>query len=404
MRLIAADDIGLVKEVDLSSKSSRYISSVSGGDLAVECLCWIDDSSSLLAVARLNGSVDLFRRDSREWTLKRTYELDSTPLRMIMLNSTLLLLSDSHLYSIATLGDQQDSLSKDLPGGPYDVVDFLLHKDGNVSGIIASKGTECPNVISMDPLKITWTGKNASDTPIGLASKFQICALASLSKSIFLATDTTGRLRVYDISVQKKPILELPVFEAFTLTNNYTGTSGMGQTRPIQELAISRDRCVLFMGDTFGTVIGVDVSEIREKVPSSDAKLGTSRHIDFCKRLLRMKCAFKGVMGSVRKIAVTDTTLFVVSAGRYAYGFDLKTKKCEKFFLKQKLTYCIPIASEEESLIENGSTVSDVEDEDEIEAGADDLLQQLAAEDSDEPFVISKSKRRRLRKGTAKNR
>jgi hypothetical protein len=97
MRLIAADDIGLVKEVDLSSKSSRYISSVSGGDLAVECLCWIDDSSSLLAVARLNGSVDLFRRDSREWTLKRTYELDSTPLRMIMLNSTLLLLSDSRL-------------------------------------------------------------------------------------------------------------------------------------------------------------------------------------------------------------------------------------------------------------------------------------------------------------------
>jgi hypothetical protein len=220
-----------------------------------------------------------------------------------------------------------------------------------------------------------------------------------------VAGDLSGKLRFYDISMQRKPVLEMPVFEIFTLTNNYTGTSGMGQTRPIQKLTLSPDRSTLFVGDTFGSVVGLNVTKIvsENRLPSPEAKIGTLRHKEACKKLIPMVCGFKGVMGSVRDIAVTDEYVYVVSAGRYAYAFERKSKgkKSDKMFLKQKLTACLPYTIESDSEEEPQPVTDEISDDEEIDAGADEMLEQL--EEKDDARPMSKSKRRRMRKGASKN-
>ena len=427
MRLLVSDDIGLVKEVNLSTKSIKYVSNASGADLAVENMCWLDTNCSKVAVSRASGAIDIFELSgaSFDWIQLATYDFDEPAMRMIVSGNTLLVVGESTVSTLQFNKITAKPKIRSLPGGPYTAVDFV--RSGPVSEsnpvsfrpvselptrIIAAAGEACPVVIDIEKLEVVWSGKNASDTPIGLSSKFSTTCIQSLSERIFTAGDLSGKLRFYDIVTQRKPVLELPVFEVFTVTNNYTGTSGMGQTRPIKELALSPDGTVLYMGDTYGSVLGLELKKAMatNAIPVSEAKIATARHTDFCRKLMPMSCGFKGVMGSVRAIAVTASTVYVVSAGRFAYSFDIKTrgKKMEKVFLKQKLTACLAIESELEVPADKRTNTVNTEsdelvDDEEIEAGAEEVLEMLGDKISSNDGMMTKSKRRRLRKGTAKD-
>ena len=209
--------------------------------------------------------------------------------------------------------------------GPFDHISFMrllstsscnTPAEALPTRLVAARGDSPPVVIDLLTNKLVWSGKNANDTSIGLCSKFSTVSLLSLSDRIFAAGDVGGKLRFYDIVTQRKPVYEFPVYEVFTLTNNYTGTSGMGCKRPISQLATSFDGSTLFLGDTYGTVIGLDIRKLMASnsliVP--DAKLATKTHTDFCRKLLPMISGLKGIMGSVRGIHATESNILVVSA------------------------------------------------------------------------------------------
>lgn len=406
--LIVSDDIGLVKVVNLVSKSTTFVCDVSGPDMTTTAMCTLGYSPGKICVAR-NSGVDVYESISASngWKQVRSYELEDAPLRIFPVDGAIRVVSETRIISLA-LDDDRKQESRSLPSGPYSFLDFMPTAEG-VAGkpmfMVAAYGDACPVIIDLEKMSIVWTGRNASDTPIGLTSTFTTNCLLGLTDKIFVAGDMSGKLRFYDISMQRKPVLEMPVFEIFTLTNNYTGTSGMGQTRPIQKLTLSPDKSTLFFGDTFGSVVGLNVSKIvsENRLPSPEAKIGTLRHKEACKKLIPMVCGFKGVMGSVRDIAVTDEYVYVVSAGRYAYAFERKSKgkKFDKMFLKQKLTACLPYTIESDSEEQPQPVTDEISDDEEIEAGADEMLEQLEEKDGARP--MSKSKRRRMRKGASKH-
>jgi hypothetical protein len=160
-------------------------------------------------------------------------------------------------------------------------------------------------------------------------------------------------------------------------------------------LELTKDGKTLLVGDTHGSVIGLDISKLIHGIPSpsKDARIGTKAHLEFCRKLVPLRLSFSGIMGAIRSIAVTDDTVYVATAGRYAYAFDLvsKGKKFHKIFMKQKLTCCLPIES---AVVTEGNPVDDKEAVDDDDG---DLIHDIldSVDRTDDGEYSSKSKRRR---------
>jgi WD40 repeat protein len=396
-----------VKDVDFAIKSVSMIQGQSGADKSVALMAWLNDAETLLAVATTAAVVEVLNFDSEnlKWSLVQEIEVTDSVLALFTTLEELFILSESEII-IVGLADMKFSISKvSLESGPYHVGNFMKSEtlqDGcshpnRPSYIVAAFESRPPVIISLENGKIEWSGKNANDTPLGLNSKFHTTALVSISDKIFAAGDQSGKLRLYDIKTQRKPVLEMPIYETFQLTNNYTGTSGMGITRPITTLSLSRDSSFLFIGDTFGTLISVDIRKaVGSKslvVPS--AKIGFKAHTDYCRKLLVLSRNFKGMMGSVRSVAVTDSILYAVTAGRYAYAYDLKNpKKMEKIFLSQKLTACL--AHEKATSMASLPPGNDEREDDSSSIDDDatnDLLNHIEKDDDDHHYVSKKFRR-----------
>jgi hypothetical protein len=347
--LVTADDIGLVKEVCFPEKEVRYIANVSGADAGVSSMAWLNEDESVLAVARSSGVIDVYQYSDEDtrWSVKSSVSVDTEAVSMVATGSfsQLVVLTDGSVVTFSVNEAHLEILrTVSLENGPYDVLGFMHGQ----SRVIACRGEEAPAVIDSVSGKIVWKGKSPGDTPLKLQSVFHTASVVGISERVFAAGDQVGKLRFYDIVSQKKPVFEMPVFNIFTLSNQYTGTGGMGQVRPLKVLTLSADSKWLYIGDTYGTVFAIDITKSFEKdgkLIQSVGKIGFKDHTDFCRKLFPMVAGCKGVMGSVRSIFTTKTTVYVVSAGRYAYCFDIKSKgkrDSYKMFMKQKLTACLP--------------------------------------------------------------
>ena len=395
MRLLVADDIGLVKQVNMADESVSYLCNTSGADMAVVDMIWLNSECSRVAVCRESGSIEIYELSNKTscWILLKSIDLEETAVTTSVVDEVLIVVSEESVYRI----DLEDFGVNSAPiaGGPYTCISLM---SGSKLSLVAYCEDKPPVVIDMASNEVVWTGKHANDTAIGLNSKFEATSLVGLTDGIFAAGDVSGKLRFYDFVAQRKPVYELPVYQVYTLTNNYTGTSGMGVTRPVTRLTFANS--TLFVGDTYGTVIGLDMRKalVQPRLVSPEGKLGMKKHIDYCRKLFPMISNFKGIMGSVRDIQITQSHAFVVSAGRYAYSFDLNCKKnAKKVFLKQKLTSCLYIPEIED--IETDE-LEDNEEEEEEEESSDEIdimtPEERIIHDSQ---PMSKSKRRRMRKG-----
>jgi hypothetical protein len=413
-RAVVADDTGLVKDLSFSSADIQFVSNQTGSGLEVVSLSLVNQEAREIVMSRLDGSLELvkFNDTTRSWETVTSLDIDEPSVQIDAQGSSLYLLTESRVYLVMR---EKDSLKivkeHSLPGGPYSVVRFFTphEKEDHPTRVIAATEAACPVVIDINSGKITWTGKNAPDTSLGLISVFRTECVCPISETSFVSSDNTGKLRFYKTEGQRKPVIEFPVFHAFNVSNNYTGTSGMGQTRPIKHLELTTDGKTLVMGDTYGSLIALDISkllgtEARKINITEDIKIGTKKHMEFCRKLLPMRFSLPGVMGSVRSIAVTESNIYVVSAGRYAYAFDIKSKgkKFEKTFMKQKLTCCLPIEFLDKP-VESGIVAND-HHIDEDEGFADDqalaeILEAVESKADEDKAFVSKSKRRRLRKG-----
>ncbi len=187
-----------------------------------------------------------------------------------------------------------------------------------------------------------WRGKNLSDTVISLPSSFQTVAAVSITDDEFILSDVRGCLRYYNIAKQKKPFYHLPLFEAFQFSNNYTGSAG-GVSRPINRLEFVDG--TLFCCDSYGFVIALGLVSPSASV---EGKVGGETHLKNAKKLINMKFNLNGIMGTVRDLGVSGGRVFLVTAGRFGYWFDIasKGKKFNKMNLKQKLKCCLPFTPE----------------------------------------------------------
>lgn len=384
MRILVGDDIGLVKQVDLDDQSTAYMCKTSGAGLAVLRMEWLNPQATKVVICRENGAIEIHElSDSIEWKCVKTIDLDDAVVVLKVIDAEMVALTEETIIRVSLV--DYSVVQQQLPDGPYSCFAF-----GN-SSIIAARGSDPPVKISLVTNEKIWSGKHASDTSLALHAKFETRSLVCLSENVFVGGDASGKLRFYDSAGQRKPVYELPVYQMFTLTNNYTGTSGMGITRPISHLAVVAN--TLFLGDTYGSVIGIDLRKALAgpKLPIAEGKLGSKSHIDFCRKLFPLACSLKGIMGSVRDLKLSDTHAFVVSAGRFAYAFDLKSKKSTKVFLKQKLTCCLEMPQEANILRQDAENVPEDEEPSENEELVSDIVDGL-----------TKSKRRRMRKGCTK--
>lgn len=408
-RAIIFDDIGLIKDVDFTKRNESFVSADSGSNSAIAFATVIQTDPLRVVTSRLDGSIELFELKSTgtKWSRIASYDLECEALDMSFKDSVLMVLTDASVHIISYANGS--FLSKEchpLRGGPYEQAIFMKSSlTDSASLVLCTLREQPPVLIDFFEDKIIWTAKNAADTSIGLKAVFHSQALLSLTGSVFVCADIIGKIRFYDVAVQRKPILELPIYEAFNVSNQYTGTSGMGEKRAIKQLSVSQDGNLLFVGDTLGSLLALDLSKLggkNLKLPICDAKIGTSKHFDFCRKVLPMKFSLPGIMGSIRHVAVTDSTIFVVSAGRYAYAFDLvsKGKKSIKMFMKQKLTFCLPIESDVITQHTKDAVVESSESDDEGDVGH---VLETVANIGEDDVPTSKSKRRRLRKGSSKN-
>ena len=415
-RAFIADDIGLVKDLSFETGNSEFVSNQTGSGLEVVSLCLVNKDPCEVAMSRVDGSLEItaLTEETHSWKNAASIDLEEPVAQMTSHGSSLICLTESCVYIVDREGDSLRITNKHaLPKGPYGVVRFNKARESNAAPtqVIAASDHASPVVIDIASGNIAWTGKNAPDTTIGLRSIFRTECICPLATDMFVSADSTGKLRFFNTAFQRKPLLEFPVFQAFNVTNNYTGTSGMGQTRPIKHLEVSVDGKTLFLGDTYGSLIALDVSKIVEtqKVAlPEEAKIGTKKHLEFCRKLMPMKFSLPGVMGSVRRIAVTEEHVYVVTAGRYAYVFELKSKgkKFNKVFMKQKLTCCLPLEfleqtvepsleDPEQSLLEDDGSADD--------ENLRDLLDSMESKVDDDKSFMSKAKRRRTRKGASKH-
>ena len=408
MRLVTSDDIGLVKDVDIVEKSVALIQGQSGAERVTTNLAWVNEEESLLAIATSAGIVEILQLDSEKltWVSRRQIDVKEHVITMrAVQDKTLLVVTESDFIQI-NIGEEIVVSSKiSFENGPYNVASFMIPTSQSVpdgyssvlkalpTHLVAASDVHPPVIISLLTGKVEWSGKNANDTPLGINSKFHSTSIIGISDCIFAAGDQSGKIRFYDIKTQRKPVLEMPIFDTFSLTNNYTGTSGMGITRPITILSLSVDSSLLFIGDTFGTLISISIQKAigNKTLVIPGAKIGFKAHNEYCRKLFPLNRNYKGMMGSVRDVAVTESTLFVVTAGRYAYSFDIANpKKVEKIFLKQKLTACLPhtkCLGEIETKTEDECVESDTSS---IDEAANDLINNL----DDNDYVSHKKSRR----------
>lgn len=407
-RAVIFDDIGLIKDVNFTTGNQFFVSNESGSHTAVTFAHVVQLNPLRLVTSRLDGSIELFELNSATATWRRlsSYDLESEALSITSEDSILTVLTDSRVHIVTWTDGILTSMDcHPLRGGPYEKATLMKSQAGETNTVaVCTRSDQPPVLIDYIEDKIIWTAKNAADTPIGLRAVFHTQALLSLSASTFVCADATGKVRFYDVRIQRKPILELPTYEAFNVSNQYTGTSGMGEKRAIKLLTSSPDGNLLFVGDTFGSLLALDLSKLggkNIKLPICEAKIGTSKHSEFCRKLLPMKFSLPGIMGSIRHVAVTESTAYVVTAGRYAYAFNLasKGKKFHKLFMKQKLTFCLPIESAVlPEQLANGDAEKSESDDD---GNVSDILESVA-QMGDDNVPVSKSKRRRLRKGSSK--
>jgi hypothetical protein len=335
MALLVSDDIGLIKTVSSELSVEAIISHESGVGLAVTGMCWLNASCSSVSVSRANGVIDFFELKDCVWTKSKTIDTDSVITSMSLVNEeTLVVVTEGSILRYSSMEYHQLSCDT-LPEGPYTVSNVV-----NDERAILASGGDPPILIDLKSLAVVWKGRNAADTPLGLKSRFTCETFVAFTPTLFVSGSAEGKLRLYDTDRQRKPILELALHDAYRLSGNYTGATG--QCRPIKVLTLSEDRSTLLVGDTFGSVMGINVDKVINSPVKSEEKPGTKAHFDWARRLLPLRFSVSGIMGSVRCIQIEGDLVYIATAGRYLYAYNPKNKRVLKQSFGQKLTYCLP--------------------------------------------------------------
>jgi len=255
---------------------------------------------------------------------------------------------------------------------------------------------------------VVWKAKNMKENSLCLRIALRVNTLQwasqlAPSRSLVMCGTTDGKVRLYDVNAQRRPLLELRV-------GHMTGAGSGGHSgvaddtpRPVACSAIAKvrgDAWGLFIGDTMGTLREYDLRNMAT-VQSAPVPPGRKSHDKWAHKQLPLKRGYKGIMGSIRAIDVhpNGEHLVAVGLGRFAHCYGTRRGKLtSKVYLKQKLCSVLwsadaPPPSDEGSDSGGEEDAKGNPKEDRVDEGFSDDEDAAAGEESEEEIEDAEEER-----------
>jgi len=295
-------------------------------------------------------------------------------------------------------------------------------------------------VFDLEKGEVTWRAKNVRENSLCLRVPVRVNSLSwatelAPSRGLLLSGSTDGKVRLYDVATQRRPLFELVIGHGTGAgSGGYTGTTDE-LARPVNCSVVARagvrsggsaagvrsggSAWSLFVGDTVGTLREYDLSNLSTCKPA-EVPPGRKKHLAWALKQMPFRRGYKGVMGSIRAVDVHSSgeALTAVGLGRFAYMFETRKRSraslVGKVYLKQKLTAVLfsseDKAGQKEDAGENDNEsdatggceepdAADGPDDDEVQEGFsdDEADGDDANEEAAKPSAAGQKKKKRRR-------
>lgn len=399
MKFLTGDDNGILKLVKVEAQKVERLGPQRTND-AIERLCWsgpADDRESRVAVAYASGLLE--SRDAPTGKVLSSARAAESVKCLQVLGSGLLAVSADGRGGIVRewCGDAcPEGGEKGAEGPAYagaEPITRAVASTSNASADCSSEGpwlkqfalqgpiaAACVNPCRMDHLafgggendvklfdlersEVTWRAKNVRENflclrvPVAVNTLSWVTEMAP-SRSMLLCGTTDGKVRLYDTSLQRRPLFELKI-------GHGTGQGSAGHTgaaddlvRPVNCAAVSRvstrnsgSAWSLFVADTVGMLREYDLRHL-PTCKAAEIPPGGKKHLSLAAKQMPFRRGYRGIMGSIRAVDThaSGEAIVAVGLGRFAYVFETKKRSraslLGKVYLKQKLN-AVLFSSEE---------------------------------------------------------
>jgi len=410
MKFLTGDDTGILKQVKVESQKVERFGPQRQGD-AVERLCWAgpaEDRESRVAVAFASGLLET--RDASTGKVLSSARAAATVKCMQVLGSGLLTVSaDGHGGIVkewcseacpeggenggelpAYAGAPALAGEKGTGEGPW-LRQFMLQgpiADACVDPCRADRlafggGESDVKTFDLEKGEVSWRAKNVRENSLCLRVPVRVNSLSwatemAPSRSLLLCGTSDGKIRLYDVNTQRRPLFELLIGHGTGAGSaGYTGTTD-DTVRPVNCAKVAHcarrqggsvedtrgSAWSIFLGDTVGTLREYDLRYL-PTCKAADVPPGRKSHLVHARKQLPYRRGYKGIMGSIRALDIhaSGETMVAVGLGRFAYIFETRKRSTAsmvgKVYLKQKL--CSVLMSSEASAVAKEAEDDDAE-------------------------------------------
>eukprot|EP00930_Biecheleria_cincta_P035972 TRINITY_DN246_c0_g1_i1.p1 TRINITY_DN246_c0_g1~~TRINITY_DN246_c0_g1_i1.p1 ORF type:complete len:447 (+),score=109.47 TRINITY_DN246_c0_g1_i1:213-1553(+) len=385
MKFLTGDDTGLLKWIKVEAQKVERLGARRRGD-GVQRLCWAgpeEDREAAVAVAYSSGALELRDACSGQVLSAAAAAPDVRSLQLSASFGALAVSADGTATVVAEWGRTPAAdQSAAATARQFQLQGPVAHSciDPCKPQRFAFGGLENDvKIYDLEKQEVTWTARNVRENYLCLRVPVKVSTLAWASqmppgRSLVMCGTSDGKVRVYDVNTQRRPLFELQVgFGAGAGTGGYTGT--MDDTKRPQNCSkVAQIRggksWGLFVGDTMGVLREYDLRNL-SKTQAAQIPPGRKSHLKLAAKELPFRRGYRGIMGSIRDVDVhcNGDALVAVGLGRFAYCFSTRGKRMtSKVYLKQKLN-CVLMSSEAQQVPKE-----DQEDEEEEDEEADDAL------------------------------
>jgi len=393
MKFLTGDETGICKWVRVESQKIERFGAQRLRD-GVQQLCWAgpsDNRESRVVVGYESGCLEA--RSSTDGSVLSSMSMAPNVRRIEAFEDRLLAVSACGSSAIVE-GWCGDELPSDEGGSahnfqlPAPIADAKLDPCGR-SRLAFGGGENDVKLWDLDRGDVVWRAKNVREDHLCLRVPVKVSSLqwatgCAPSRGLLIAGTKDGKLRLYDVNAQRRPLFELQIgFQVGGGSGGYTGTAD-DMPRPMMCSAVTQVRgkdWSFFCGNTMGVLREYDLRNL-PSCKAAEIPPGRKSHLKLAARTLPFKRGYRGITGSIRAVDVhaTGEALVAVGLGRFAYIFETRKRRMvSKVYLKQKL--CAVLMSSEERQAPKGEASEDEDEEAEAEQGAE------GAEGAQEPHV-----------------
>eukprot|EP00446_Apocalathium_sp_SHHI-4_P044226 CAMPEP_0177403878 /NCGR_PEP_ID=MMETSP0368-20130122/61099_1 /TAXON_ID=447022 ORGANISM="Scrippsiella hangoei-like, Strain SHHI-4" /NCGR_SAMPLE_ID=MMETSP0368 /ASSEMBLY_ACC=CAM_ASM_000363 /LENGTH=603 /DNA_ID=CAMNT_0018871917 /DNA_START=38 /DNA_END=1848 /DNA_ORIENTATION=- len=406
MRFLTGDDTGILKWVRVEAQKVERVGGPRRRGDAVERLCWAGPESereTRIAIGYASGTVEV--REAASGTVLGSYssspsirclQHSGSNLVAVSKDGTACILADwcaEKFTSSPAQGVKAGEDGEGAEGEPKEPKEpkeeqgvRLFHLPGPVSSAqlepavgsqrIAFGGGE--NDIKVfdfskgEKGEVTWKAKNMPENFLCLRIPLKITTIqwatgCAPERSLLLVGTSDGKVRLYDASLQRRPLFECLIgHKSGQGSGGFTGC-GDDTSRPVNCSVVHKTHngdWSIFIGNTMGVLREYELKNCPD-CKAAPVVPGRKKHLDWAAKKLPLRRGYRGIMGAIRSVDVHDdgSVLAAVGLGRFAYVFATKKRKMVcKVYLKQKL--CSILLSAEPYNAAKGADPADDEDDD----------------------------------------